>query len=100
MGLIYHDVLQTILNRAFETQEGVLKAVAEHMADVIAGDHIVYVFGAGHAGIIAEEMFYRAGGLVPVVPVFAPGLTTFTRPETLLTELVRLCGYASLLLDA
>jgi uncharacterized phosphosugar-binding protein len=100
MGLIYHDVLQTILNRAFETQEGVLKAVAEHMADVIAGDHIVYVFGAGHAGIIAEEMFYRAGGLVPVVPVFAPGLTTFTRPATLETELERLSGYASLLLDA
>jgi uncharacterized phosphosugar-binding protein len=67
---------------------------------VIADDHIIYVFGAGHAGIIAEEMFYRAGGLVPVVPVFAPGLVTFTRPATLETELERLSGYATLLLNA
>jgi uncharacterized phosphosugar-binding protein len=100
MGLAYFDALLPILNRAIETQEDVLKAVAEHMANVIAGDDIVYVFGAGHAGIIAEEMFYRAGGLVPVVPIFAPGLTTFTRPATLETQLERLSGYASLLLDA
>jgi len=100
MTLTYFDALLPILHRAFETQEDVLKAVAEHMANVIAGDHIIYVFGAGHAGIIAEEMFYRAGGLVPVVPIFAPGLVTYTRPATLETQLERLSGYASLLLDA
>ncbi len=100
MGLAYFDALLPILHTAIETQEDVLKAVAEHIANVIAGDHIIYVFGAGHAGIIAEEMFYRAGGLVPVVPIFAPGLTTFTRPATLETQLERLSGYASLLLDA
>jgi uncharacterized phosphosugar-binding protein len=100
MGLAYFDTLLPILHRAFETQEDVLKAVSEHMANVIAGDHMIYVFGAGHAGIIAEEMFYRAGGLVPVVPIFAPGLVTFTHPATLETQLERLSGYATLLLDA
>jgi uncharacterized phosphosugar-binding protein len=70
------------------------------MAEVVAGDHLIYIFGAGHAGIIAEEMFYRAGGLVPVAPIFAPGLVTFTRPATLETQLERLSGYAILLLDA
>jgi uncharacterized phosphosugar-binding protein len=100
MSLAYFDHLMPILQKAIETQEGVLRAVAGKMADVIAADHIIYVFGAGHAGIIAEEMFYRAGGLVPVVPVFAPGLVTFTRPATLETELERLSGYAPLLLDA
>lgn len=100
MGLAYYDTMLPILQRAFETQVGVLKAVAEHMANVIAADHLVYVFGAGHAGIISEEMFYRAGGLVPVVPIFAPGLVTFTRPATLETRLERLSGYAALLLDS
>lgn len=100
MSLAYFDHLLPILQKAIATQEDVLKTVAERMADVIADDHIVYVFGAGHAGIIAEEMFYRAGGLVPVVPIFAPGLVTFTRPATLETELERLSGYATLLLDA
>lgn len=100
MGLAYFDTVLPILHRAFESQEDLLKAVAERMADVILGDHIIYAFGAGHAGIIAEEMFYRAGGLVPVVPIFAPGLVTFTRPATLETQLERLSGYATLLLDS
>jgi uncharacterized phosphosugar-binding protein len=100
MSLTYYEVLLPILNRAFESQQEMLMTVAERMANVIAGDHMIYVFGAGHAGIIAEEMFYRAGGLVPVVPIFAPGLVTFTRPATLETKLERLSGYATLLLDA
>ena len=57
-------------------------------------------FGAGHAGIIAEEMCYRAGGLVPVVPIFAPGLTVNTRPATLETDMERISGYAGLLIKA
>lgn len=100
MSLAYFEHLLPILQKAIESQENVLKAVADKMADVIADDHIIYVFGAGHAGIISEEMFYRAGGLVPIVPIFAPGLVTFTRPATLETELERLSGYASLLLKA
>lgn len=100
MSLAYFDHLLPILQKAIESQEDTLKAVAEKMANVIADDHMIYVFGAGHAGIISEEMFYRAGGLVPVVPIFAPGLVTFTRPATLETELERLSGYASLLLNA
>jgi uncharacterized phosphosugar-binding protein len=100
MSLVYFDHLLPILQKAIVTQEDILKTVAAKMADVIADDRLIYVFGAGHAGIIAEEMFYRAGGLVPVVPIFAPGLVTFTRPATLETELERLSGYATLLLDA
>jgi len=96
----YLEVLLPILQQAFETQKDVLDAVADRMAEVVAGDHLLYVFGAGHAGIIAEEMFYRAGGLVPVVPLFGPGLLTSTHPATLETQLERLSGYAALLLDA
>lgn len=96
----YYPLLLSVLERAFETQAEVLRRSAEKMADVIQADHLVYVFGAGHAGIIAEEMCYRAGGLVPVVPIFGPGLTVNTRPATLETELERLPGYAALLLRA
>jgi len=100
MSFAFYDALMPILNRAFDSQQELLKAVAARMADVVASDHLIYVFGAGHAGIIAEEMFYRAGGLVPVVPIFGPGLLTSTHPATLETDLERLSGYAALLLDA
>jgi len=97
--LEYFEALLPILERAIDSQQGVIREVADRMADVIASNNLVYVFGAGHAGIMAEELCYRAGGLVPVVPIFAPGLTTTVRPLTLETKLERLAGYAALLLD-
>lgn len=96
----YQNALLPILNRAFESQLDNLQRCAERMADVIQGNNLIYIFGAGHAGMIAEEMCYRAGGLVPVVPIFGPGLTVNTRPATLETAMERLSGYAVLLLDA
>lgn len=98
--LAYATALLPILQRAFETQRDVMLRVASAMADVIAADGLIYVFGAGHAGMIAEEMSYRAGGLVPIVPIFGPGLTLTVRPATLGSALERLPGYANLLLDA
>jgi uncharacterized phosphosugar-binding protein len=97
--LKYFEALLPILERAIESQQSVIRDVARRMADVIAAENLVYVFGAGHAGMIAEELCYRAGGLVPIVPIFAPGLTTTVRPLTLETKLERLTGYAALLLE-
>lgn len=31
---------------------------------------LIRVFGCGHSHILAEETFYRAGGLVPISPIF------------------------------
>jgi uncharacterized phosphosugar-binding protein len=96
----FFNALLPVLTKAFESQSEILERCAQKMADVIEKDHLVYVFGAGHAGIISEEMSYRAGGLVPIVPILAPGLTLNVRPLTLETELERLQGYASLIFDA
>lgn len=96
----YYNALLPVFYRAFNSQCETLERCAQKMADVIQNDHLIYVFGAGHAGIISEEMSYRAGGLVPVVPVFAPGLTMNTRPATLETELERISGYSALILEA
>lgn len=96
----FYSALLPVLSRAFETQGELINQCAQKIADVIEKDHLVYVFGAGHAGIIAEEMCYRAGSLVPVVPIFAPGLTVNTRPATLGTEMERIPGYATLILQA
>lgn len=97
---LYYQCITSMLERAFHDQTETLSKAAKMMAEVIATGNIVYVFGAGHAGIIAEEMFYRAGGLVPVNPIFAPGLLTSTHPATLETALERLSGYAEHLFKA
>lgn len=98
--LSFYEAVLPILKRAFESQVDTLHQVAQRMANIIGNDHLIYVFGAGHAGIIAEEMCYRAGSLVPTVPIFGPGLTVNTRPVTMETEMERMPGYARLLLEA
>ena len=41
--------------------------VAEVLAASIANGGIVHVFGSGHSSLLAQEVFYRAGGLVPLL---------------------------------
>ncbi len=77
--LAYFDALMPILQRAIKTQTPNIEKLAGWMAESIRDDHLVYVFGAGHASILAEEMCYRAGSLVPTNAILPPGLTVATR---------------------
>ena len=51
----YFDNMMPILEKAMKTQEPALKQAAEMIADAVAADHLIYVFGSGHAGILSEE---------------------------------------------
>lgn len=59
----------------------------------------VFVFGCAHSAILAEEMFYRAGGLVFWNPIHAPGLTMDVRPISYTTSLERIEGYGTTIVD-
>lgn len=89
----YLDQIIALLNEVRRTQQEAIEKAAQVIAQAIQNDHLVYVFGASHAGILAQELFYRAGGLVPVNPILPPGLTTDVRPVTLTTRLERLEGF-------
>jgi len=99
-GLAYFEALMPVLQKAISTQTQNIKILARWMADSIENDHLVYVFGAGHASMIAEEMCYRAGSLVPTNAILIPGLTVTTRPLTMETELERLTGLAEIIYKA
>jgi uncharacterized phosphosugar-binding protein len=88
----YLDAIIRLLEEVRETQSEAIEKAAQAVAAAILGDRLVYVFGASHAGILAQELFYRAGGLVPVNPILPPGLTTDVRPVTLTSRLERLPG--------
>ena len=50
-------------------QEGLLKA-ASMMADAIAADKLIYVYGGGgHTCLVMQELFWRAGGLANLCPM-------------------------------
>jgi uncharacterized phosphosugar-binding protein len=88
----YLDAIIRLLEEVRETQAEAIAQAAARVAEAILSDHLIYIFGASHAGILAQEMFYRAGGLVPVNPLLPPGLTTDVRPVTLTSRLERLPG--------
>lgn len=56
-----------------DESEKILMA-AQMVKTVLAKDGLIYVFGCGHSHMLAEETFYRAGGLACVAPVFYPPL--------------------------
>lgn len=41
----------------------------------------IFVFGTGHSHMLAEEAFFRAGGLAAVVPIFSSALMLHDHPE-------------------
>jgi uncharacterized phosphosugar-binding protein len=94
------DYLDAAIQRlqAVRASEGAaVEAAAQALAAAIQAGHLIYIFGPSHAGILAQELFYRAGGLVPVNPILPPGLTTDVRPVTLTSQLERLPGLGALL---
>ncbi len=69
------------LERIFKTlreissrEKGKIEEVSSRIAESISRGGIVFAFGTGHSHMIVEEMFYRAGGLVPVYPVLVSSL--------------------------
>lgn len=51
-----------------------IKACAKIMFDAMINEKVVHVFATGHSHMFAEELFYRAGGLVQINPILEPFL--------------------------
>jgi len=96
----YLKEISSIINKVLETQMDKIETAARIIVNAALSKNKVYVFGCNHAGILAQELFYRTGGLAIINPVMAPGLTLDTRPITLTTGIERLSGYGRIIIDS
>lgn len=64
------DVLDGIVAEELDS----IRSAADLCATAIGGGGLVHVFGTGHSHILAEELFYRAGGLAAVNPILVDRL--------------------------
>jgi uncharacterized phosphosugar-binding protein len=94
----YLRVMGDLQARAIEGQRAQLLNVAERMAETTRRDQRIFIFGTGHSHLIAEEGFYRAGGLANVVPMLAEHLMLHRLPA-LGSRLERTPGLAEVILD-
>ncbi|MGI6082226.1 MAG: SIS domain-containing protein [Limnochordia bacterium] len=81
-----------------QTQQAAIARAGAAVAKAMANEGFWYIFGTGHSHMLAEEAFYRAGGLVLVVPILESALMLH---ESALQSsyLERLPGYAGILMD-
>jgi uncharacterized phosphosugar-binding protein len=57
-----------------------IKRAGELMADAIAADRLINVYGGGgHTTLVMGEMFFRAGGLANINPIMETGLSVFNQ---------------------
>lgn len=94
----YFSKIQQNLNTILETQSGSMQKAAEAMAETLEKDGMIYTFGTGHSHILAEEIFYRAGGLVKVYPIQSEPLMLH-RSASASSKMERLHGFAKIFLD-
>ena len=98
-GKAYIDKVIETIQTAFTSQEDTLYHCADVIADTIARKNSVFVFGCSHAGILAEEVFYRTGGLAIINPILFSGVMLNTRPVTMTSKLERLPGLGKIILE-
>ena len=91
-GRDYINIVSDTVRRAYEEQTDVIYAAASLLANTVENKKNVFVFGCSHAGIIAEEVFYRTGGLAVINPIFFPAMMLNTRPVTMTSSLERIPG--------
>ncbi|TQI68414.1 SIS domain-containing protein [Clostridium sp. KNHs216] len=97
MEFLYFSEIRRLLDQVEKTESKSMEAAVGALVKAILDKHAIYVFGASHAGILTQEMFYRAGGLVVVNPIFGREVMLDTSPVTHTSKMERLPGYGTLL---
>ncbi|SDH26870.1 Uncharacterized protein, contains SIS (Sugar ISomerase) phosphosugar binding domain [Alteribacillus persepolensis] len=89
----YLAEIKQLMETVEKKEEQVIQEAASAVTDKISGGGLVYVFGCGHSHMMAEELFYRAGGLVPVYPILEETLMLHQGPNQS-SQLERKPGWA------
>ncbi|HEX4923563.1 MAG TPA: SIS domain-containing protein [Bdellovibrionales bacterium] len=90
------------LQKCFEhvrSQQAVMDKIATKIFESLNNGGVFHVFGTGHAHMIAEELFHRAGGLIPVNAMLEEYLMPHMGPSRT-GPMERLSGLANIIFDA
>ena len=80
-----------ILEQISRDQWPYIRTAAGFVTDTISSGGLVHVFGTGHSHMLAEELFYRAGGLAAANPILVESLMLHAGAENS-TQLERRSG--------
>lgn len=93
----YIEKIRDILDEIEKDEEKNILETVDCIVKATLNKNNIYIFGASHAGILAQEMYYRAGGLITVNPIFGREISLDNEPITLTSKMERLQGYGAAL---
>jgi uncharacterized phosphosugar-binding protein len=94
----YYNKTTKILEEVYSEEADAIQQTGKVLADVFSRDGLLHVFGCGHSHMIEEELFFRAGGLVQVNPIFETS-TMLHEGAVKSSQIERMSGYAQLVLE-
>lgn len=95
MRFDYIDIVRGLIDTVEREEAGNMERCVELLAECVRGKRSIYTFGASHAGILSEELYYRAGGLMLMNPIFGREIMLDTAPITHTSHMERLVGYGT-----
>lgn len=93
----YISEIRHLIDTVEKDEEFSMEQSVDLLTKAVLAKKSIYIFGASHAGILTQEMFYRAGGLVVINPIFGREVMLDTFPITHTSRMERLEGYGTLL---
>lgn len=98
LGKEYAASVLKMAEQAADSQQETIAGAADMIYASLKEGGLLHVFGCGHSHMLCEECFYRAGGLVPVNPIFESSVMLH-EGAVKSSHIERMSGYASLILD-
>lgn len=65
----YMHKINFLLEKVEKEEYKVMKESAQKVSEAIQAGGVIHLFGCGHSHLLTEEVYYRAGGLVPIHPI-------------------------------
>lgn len=100
----YIENVKNIIEKIETAGAESIEKTAQIFADTLINGRRIYLFGTGHSHMLAEELFYRAGGLVNIQPILIEPLmlhisasesTVAERKEGMAEEIFREYGMSA-----
>lgn len=60
----FNNVVVDLINEIETTQRENIEKAGALISQALSNEGVLHVFSTGHSHMIAEELFYRAGGLI------------------------------------
>lgn len=70
----YFTAIESLMKKVSQQEQKSVEEVAKEIVNRLTQGGIIQLFGCGHSQLLTAEPFYRAGGIVPIQPIFIESL--------------------------